>query len=106
MLTNTDTLAASQAINLPKSDFHRPEVRKMTAEELATAKQPEKKAWVQIEFVDDENQPIANQAFTATLPDGTKRKGKTDAKGRASFERIITGECTFEFEDFTISAKM
>jgi len=42
---------------------------------------------------DDQGMAMANQAFEATLPDGSVVKGMTDGSGVAKLENVPPGQC-------------
>jgi hypothetical protein len=47
--------------------------------------------WIEIELIDDNGDPVANEAYEVELPDGSKRTGKVDGKGRARVDGILAG---------------
>ena len=54
---------------------------------------PTKKAWVEIEVVDETGAPVAHQPYRIEAPDGEICEGWTDAKGVARIEGIPPGTC-------------
>lgn len=56
-------------------------------------------AWIKIELVGEDDKGIPNQPYSIVLPDGTERKGKTDANGVARVEGIKEGTCKISFPD-------
>jgi hypothetical protein len=64
-------------------------------------KEEEKKptAWVEFELVDSEGEPLAGVGYKLTLPDGSTREGKVDARGRVRVEGIEPGECVVTFPE-------
>lgn len=63
------------------------------------AKQERAKAWIEIELLDWNNQPVVNERYIITLPDGDHREGKTDAKGQARVTDIDPGTCKVTFPE-------
>jgi hypothetical protein len=58
---------------------------------------PPSAAWIQIELVDEQGDPVADEPFRLLLPDGSEKLGKTDARGIFRVENIEAGDCTFSF---------
>jgi hypothetical protein len=58
---------------------------------------PDKKHWVEIALVDQENHPVAGVAYRITVPGGTVVEGGTDAKGRGRVDGIDAGTCRITF---------
>lgn len=56
-----------------------------------------KTAWFEIEVVDDDGKKLVGEAYRIELPDGTKREGLLDGKGRLRLEGIEPGKCKIEF---------
>jgi hypothetical protein len=68
------------------------------SEDSADQEEETKKSWIEIELVDEENQPVAGEPYRVTLPDGaTAAEGTLDGKGRARVEGIDPGTCTITF---------
>lgn len=60
----------------------------------------QKKSWIEIEMVDEEDQPVPGLAYRITLPDGeTVAEGTLDPKGFARVEGIEPGTCKITFPD-------
>jgi len=57
----------------------------------------EEKTWIEIELVDEEDRPVADEAWVITLPNGTKQSGTTDSNGRARVDGIDPGTCQVTF---------
>jgi type VI secretion system secreted protein VgrG len=55
------------------------------------------KTWIEIQLVDADGQPVANEPFRITLPDGSDRQGVTDAAGLARFDELDPGTCELTF---------
>jgi type VI secretion system secreted protein VgrG len=57
-----------------------------------------KKSWIEIEMVDEEDQPVVGEAYKITLPDGeTVAEGTLDDKGFARVDGIDPGTCKICF---------
>ena len=55
------------------------------------------KQWVEIQMLDEENNPVAGEPYQITLPDGTVDSGTTDGSGVARVEGIDPGSCQITF---------
>lgn len=51
------------------------------------------KTWIELELVDEDGGPIVGERYRVTLPDGTAREGRTDARGLARIEGVDPGLC-------------
>lgn len=54
-------------------------------------------AFLEIELVDEKGNPIPNEAYEVTAPDGTLLTGAVDDKGKARVEPIVPGLCQVRF---------
>jgi len=63
------------------------------------AKEEEKKSWIEIELVDEEEQPVPGEKYEITLPDKTVAKGTLDAKGFVRVDGIDPGTCKVTFPE-------
>ncbi len=60
----------------------------------------QKTSWIEIEMVDEENQPVPGMVYRITLPDGeTVAEGTLDDKGFARVDGIEPGNCQITFPD-------
>lgn len=58
----------------------------------------EKKSWIEIEMVDQDDQPVLGMKYRITLPDGqTVAEGTLDEKGFARVEGMDPGTCKVTF---------
>jgi hypothetical protein len=58
----------------------------------------QKKAWIEIELLDDKNRPVAEEPYRIILPDNqTIREGRTNSKGMARETDIDPGTCRVTF---------
>jgi type VI secretion system secreted protein VgrG len=65
---------------------------------------PAKKSWIEIELVDDDNNPVSGENYSITLPDGTVATGTLDDKGFARVTGIDPGTCQITFPQRDIDA--
>lgn len=72
-------------------------------EEAAKAEQapppPEEKHFIEIELVDDEGKPVANERWFVELPDGSTKSGSTNANGYARIDGVDPGTAKVSFPD-------
>lgn len=59
----------------------------------------EKKSWIEIEMIDEENKPVSGTAYRITLPDDSVAEGTLDNRGLARLEGFGSGSCTVEFPE-------
>jgi len=70
-------------------------------EEQKPAPEPaKKKTWVEIELVDEDDNPVPSARFLLELPDGSRKSGTLGADGRARLSGIDPGTCKVSFPDF------
>jgi hypothetical protein len=62
-----------------------------------------KKTWVEIELVDEQDNPVPNERFRLEWPDGTTRTGTLGENGKARITGIDPGACKVSFPDFDAS---
>lgn len=55
--------------------------------------------WLELELVEDDEppRPAANERFEVVLPDGSRREGALDARGRARLDGLPAGRCEVRF---------
>ncbi len=58
---------------------------------------PEKKHWVAVQLVDENDRPVPGEDYQITLPDGSVIEGSLDSKGKARIEGIDDGTCKVTF---------
>ncbi len=79
----------------PGKDVSSQEKRHKEPEE---EEEKEKKSWIEIELVDEENNPVPGEKYKVILPDGkTVAEGTLDEKGFARVEGIDPGSCKITF---------
>ncbi|MGZ5443998.1 MAG: hypothetical protein ACXW5U_18225 [Thermoanaerobaculia bacterium] len=69
------------------------------AQAASTADQTEETHYIEVELLDDEGKPIANEAYFVELPDGSSKSGRTDAKGFARIDGVDPGTAKVTFPD-------
>lgn len=57
----------------------------------------EKKSWIEIEMVDEEDNPVPGEKYRITLADNSVAEGTLDEKGFARVEGIESGNCKVTF---------
>lgn len=61
---------------------------------------PSRTTFIEILLTDERRDPVANERYRITLPDGTTRTGRTDRNGLARLEGIRpAGPCDISFPD-------
>jgi hypothetical protein len=59
----------------------------------------EEKSWIEIEMVDEEDNPVPGMKYKVTLSDETVAEGTLDGKGFARLEGIPKGNCKVTFPE-------
>jgi hypothetical protein len=57
----------------------------------------EEKTWIEIEMVDEEDEPVASEKYRITLPDDSVAEGTLDGNGFARIDGIDSGTCKVSF---------
>jgi len=66
---------------------------------------PNKTSWIEIEMVNEDNEPVPGETYRITLPDGeTVAEGTLDEKGFARVDGIDPGTCKITFPELDKSA--
>lgn len=81
------------------------EAAQSEAEHGATAAEPfspteedlEEKSWIEIELVDEEDNPVPGEPYRITMPDGSVASGTLDENGFAREEGMDPGTCQICF---------
>jgi hypothetical protein len=66
-------------------------------EPVAPVAVEQRTAWIAVELVDEEGNPVAGETYQLQLPDGSMRVGQLDANGQARVEGIEPGMCRVSF---------
>lgn len=64
-----------------------------------TPRDAQELTWVEIEMLDEAGQPRAGVRYVLTTPNGQRREGTLDQRGRARIEHIVPGSCEVRFPD-------
>jgi type VI secretion system secreted protein VgrG len=59
----------------------------------------EELSWIEIEMVDEEDEPVPGEKYKITLPDDSVAEGTLDEKGFARVEGFEKGTCKICFPD-------
>lgn len=105
-----DILATALRDNLVIATIHRPLQKTIEGSQLeptqpmATTKPvtlapPPVPTWVEVKFLDDLGEPVANEPYIIMTSDGTEVSGTTDGAGVACLNDIPTGNCYVSFPD-------
>lgn len=57
----------------------------------------EEKSWIEIELVDEEDNPVPGERYKVTLPDGKVAQGTLDENGFVHIRGIESGTCQITF---------
>jgi hypothetical protein len=68
-------------------------------DEIVLGEPEPEKTWIEIELVDNSGQPVPNERYKLTLPDGSVKWGRLDGQGKARVERLQPGNCQVTFPD-------
>ena len=63
----------------------------------AEGTEEEPKVWIEIELVDEEDNPVPGEKYKCTMKDGTVDTGTLDNKGFKRIEGMDPGECQITF---------
>lgn len=59
----------------------------------------EELSWIEIEMVDEEDEPVPGEKYRITLPDETVAEGTLDGEGFARHDGIPKGNCKVTFPE-------
>ncbi len=68
-------------------------------EEIVLGEEEPEKTWIEIELFDKNGQPVPNERYKITLPDGSVKWGRLDHSARARIEKLQQGACQVTFPD-------
>jgi len=89
-----------QTERTPLQDEMAARQQRAAEEEVITVGEPEPETtWIEIELVEPDGQPAANERYKLTLPDGSIKMGRLDQHGKARVERLQPGSCQVTFPD-------
>lgn len=66
--------------------------------------QEDKPSWIEIELIDDDDQPVPGEPYEVTLPDGSLAAGTLDQNGFARIDGIDPGSCQITFPKLDVDA--
>lgn len=66
-------------------------------EEDDADEEEEETSWIEIELVDEEDNPVPGARYSVTLPDGREARGTLNADGFARLDGIPPGNCEVSF---------
>jgi hypothetical protein len=69
------------------------------AKEEKGTQEPEEEHWIEIELLDDDGKPVADERYFVEMPDGSQLSGRTDGQGRARVEGVDPGTAKVSFPD-------
>lgn len=95
-----DTVYNATAIELAAAALEALEAQPPEIEEP----EPVELSWIEIELVDEADQPVPGERYELTLPDGKIRKGTLDANGLARVEGLPPGNCQISFPRLDLAA--
>lgn len=55
--------------------------------------------WIEIELLDETDEPVPRARYRIDLPDGSTRRGRLDAEGWARVDNVDPGNCVVTFPD-------
>ena len=64
-----------------------------------TEEEIEEKSWIEIEMVDEEDEPVPGEKYKITLPDDSVAQGSLDNNGFARVDGIDPGTCKITFPE-------
>jgi type VI secretion system secreted protein VgrG len=92
------TEAKAEQVQQKKGKYGQTKVKPFKAD-------PEKTSWIEIELVDEADQPVPGVTYSITLSDGaTVAQGTLDGKGFARVDGIDPGICQITFPELDSEA--
>ena len=98
-LTESSAASSAAAAAAASSTTTTPLQDEEAAQAESTADQVEEKHFIEIELLDEEGNPVADEAYFVELPDGSTKSGRTDAKGYARIDGVDPGTAKVSFPD-------
>ena len=69
-------------------------------EESQDAAEEEEKAWVEVELLDNDGNPVPGEKYEVKLPDGSVKTGTLDGNGKARVDGVEPGNCEITFPEY------
>jgi hypothetical protein len=98
-LTESSAASSSAAAAAAAAAATTPLQDEEAAQAASTADQTEETHYIEIELLDDEGKPVADESYFVELPDGSTKSGRTDAKGFARIDGVDPGTAKVSFPD-------
>ena len=100
----TETLKARVADGLARERLIAFRTARPTAVENLVKVEPmgpseDDRTWIEIELVDQDKEPVANERYVIETSDGRRIEGTLNASGKAREEGIKPGDCKVSFPD-------
>lgn len=64
-----------------------------------TEEEADKKSWIEIELVDEDDEPVPGEKYKVTLPDDSVAEGTLDNNGFVHIDGIEPGTCKITFPE-------
>jgi hypothetical protein len=68
-------------------------------EAAAVSEETPATTWIELELMDASGNPVPNESYKITMPDGSIKYGRLDRKGTARIEKLQPGSCQVTFPD-------
>ena len=68
-------------------------------ESPAAAEQAPETTWIELELLDAKGNPVPNERYKITMPDGSIKYGRLDNDAKARIEKLQPGSCQVTFPD-------
>jgi hypothetical protein len=83
-----------------KGKYGKQPVQPYSKEEQEAKAEDKPVHWIEIELIDENDQPVAGERYKITLPDGSVDEGSLDDKGKARIDSIAdAGDCKISFPE-------
>ena len=86
---------------IPTWSYEAPALEEEKAAAPTAAAVAEGTSWIEIQLVDGEGNPIAEEKYQIKLPSGSIKEGLTDSQGELRLEDIEPGMCRISFPDLS-----
>jgi len=102
---DTDEIASEEELQEYGNSYNPPEyffVIEIHGQKFGIAQESsllEFKDWIEIELVDDNDEPIPDVEFEITLPDGSTQSGRLDSEGKVKIEDVPPGQFVIKYKD-------